>query len=321
MISSARLLYCLLMATMVTLLGCPSGPPKSEPAVKGIAHEALLKRLTAMDEAIRFEVIEPAMELTGQLSSEDVESILTDLRPKNVSTLIYVCIQTKNKLLYGLKPPARNTLENSTGSFPNLAYYYARVAPVQGLAELLRLYDQHPGERLPISLAMGEVCRPEAFEFLLSQARRIKNAGGEVTAQLAGLKRSCTAVKTEDIEWMLARELDREEIIALSELASGLPSKSLKTLWIAKGQKRFFTIQVILGAPDTHFDSLRWMIDQYLRAGDQDTVRQLMFSDSMRSATVQRVIDFREATLAEVGSSEAETKNSGAQTSRTPNEN
>jgi hypothetical protein len=315
MIPNVRVFCGLLMAIIVVLLGCPAGPPKSDPMVKGVPHHELLKRLTAMDEAERFEVLELAKQQLDQVTIEEIEATLTELRQKNLSTLIYVCIQTHSELLYELKPPALQTLENSAGSFPNLAYYYARVDPTEGLKELFRLYDQQPDQRLFISLAIGEVCLPEASDFLLSQARSIKSAGGNIRAQLAGLKRSCTNMKAKDVQWILAQKLEREEIIALSDLAlaPGLPPESLKALWLKDGQQRFFAIQVILGDPDTHFEPLRWMIAQYLQAGDRDTVRQILFSDSLRSVSAQRVVDFREATLAQVRLPKTEQKDSDDQ--------
>ncbi|MEJ2643229.1 MAG: hypothetical protein P8010_27110, partial [Desulfosarcinaceae bacterium] len=94
--------------------------------------------------------------------------------------------------------------------------------------------------------------------------------------------------------------LNREETIALSELDLNLPPDRLKTLWQAGGRDRFLAVEVILGAPQTHFETLRWMVDRYLRAGDKNTVRELMHSDSMRSVSDKRLVEFREATLAKL---------------------
>jgi hypothetical protein len=105
----------------------------------------------------------------------------------------------------------------------------------------------------------------------------------------------------ETVDWLLGLSLDREETIALSQLDLNLSPGRLRTLWQAGGRNRFFAVEVILGAPQTHFDLLRWMVDQHLKAGEADTVRRLMYADVMRSVTDRRLIDFREATLKKVG--------------------
>jgi hypothetical protein len=257
----------------------------------------LLERLTAVDEAERFRVIGAAKSQIGQVDPKDVEHALTSLQPKNLSTLIYVCIETRNPVLYHLSPPARQALENSPGSYPNIAYYYARVNPDDGLKALFGLYERHPDKRLPVCLAIGEICRKEAGNFLLAEAKAAKAEGGAVTHMLAGLKHSCRSIGETDLDWFLKQSLDREELIALSELDLEVPVDKAKAYWQSGGVKRFFATELIMGRPDRLFDALRWMIDQYMDAGDTDTVKQLMMSDSMRSATVPRVREFRRLTL------------------------
>jgi hypothetical protein len=110
-------------------------------------------------------------------------------------------------------------------------------------------------------------------------------------------KTSCSPNKTEAVEWFLKQDLDREELIALSEMDLPWPPVRLKKLWQAGGQGRFLAIQVILGKPDTYFEVLEWLIAQYLDAGDTETLKRWMHSDGMRAATEKRVILLRVATL------------------------
>ena len=192
-------LYTLVILAML-LLGCSAAG----------ARQDLLRQLTHVDEAARFAVIDEARAKLSQIKKAEIESTLTALQPKNVSTLIYLFIQTGNKGFYNLSPPARQALERTAGAFPNLAYYYARVNPAEGLTELQRLYAAYPAHRLPISLAIGETCRAEAKNFLLSEARTIKAEGNEITTQLAGLKQPCLTVNEAAIDFFLSQELDRE---------------------------------------------------------------------------------------------------------------
>jgi hypothetical protein len=293
-----RLRCRLLLAVLMVLLGCSGESPKSAASAVDTPAAELLKQLTATDEGVRFAVLDTAKKQIDYLSPRETEAALTALRPKNVSTLIYVCIQTKSKLLLDLSPAAQKALEHSAGSFPNLAYYLARVDPAAGLPALVNLYERHPNQRMAICLAVGEICHPKASDFLLDQARRIKTSGGDIVAPLAGLKHACRKIDPETVDWLLAQQLNREETIALSELDLNLPPKRLQTLWLAGGRDRFLAVEVILGAPQTHFETLRWMVDQYLKAGDKNTVRELMHSDGMRSVTDKRLIEFRAATLA-----------------------
>jgi hypothetical protein len=282
---------------VLMLGGCHRDAPKAASATSHNDCQMLLQRLTDANEAERFGVIGAARSRIGEMGAKEVAAALTALRPKNVSTLIYVCIKTRNPVFYRLSPSARQSLENSPGSFPNIAYYYARVNPGEGLNALFGLYERHPDKRLPVCLAIGEVCQKEAGNFLLAEAKTVKTQGGMVTDMLSGLKHSCRSMGENNLDWFLAQSLDREELIVLSELTLSLPFDKIKTYWKSGGVKRLFAIELIMGQPAKLFDALCWMIDQYMKAGDTDTVRQLMMSDGMRSATSPHVQKFRRSTL------------------------
>ena len=54
---------------------------------------------------------------------------------------------------------------------------------------------------------------------------------------------------------------------------------------------------MILGSAEEHFDALKWMVARYLQAGDNDTIRQFMQSDSMRTVSAQPVAAYRKTIL------------------------
>lgn len=282
---------------VLMLWGCRNDAPRAAAETSDNNCQKLLEQLTAVNEAERFEVVGAAKSQIGHTDPKEIEGAVTSLRPKNLSTLIYICIETRSPVLYHVSPPARQTLENSTGSYPNIAYYYARVNPDDGLKALFGLYERYPDKRLPVCLAIGEVRKKEASDFLLAQAKAVKAEGGTVTYMLAGLKHSRRSIGERDLDWFLMRSLDREELIALSELDFEVSVDKVKTFWKSGGAKRFFAIELVMGQPDRLFNALCWMIDQYMNAGDTDTVKQLIMSDSMRSVTAPRVQEFRQLTL------------------------
>jgi hypothetical protein len=171
------------------------------------------------------------------------------------------------------------------------------VNPDDGLKALFGLYERYPDKRLPVCLSIGEVRKKEAGNFLLAEAKAVKAEGGTVTYMLAGLKHSCRSIGESNLDWFLMRSLDREELIALSELDFELAIDKVKTYWKSGGAKRFFAIELVMGQPDRLFDAFCWMIDQYMNAGDTDTVKQLIMSDSLRTVTAPRVQEFRQITL------------------------
>ena len=266
---------CLVMACTLQILswGCRPDTPK---ATSRQLHPTskLLAQLMSMDESVRFDVQVSALKQIKHVDRQELEEALTALGRKNVSTLIYVCIKSGRRILYEVSPPARMVLEAAAGSFPNIAYYYARVAPESGLDELLRLYRRHPAERLSICLAIGEIQQPEAISFLWVEAQRLKSGGKSAIAQLHGLKGASEGIDTAELFIMLDQRLDREEVIALAELDVRLSDEELKTLWQSGAIKRNFAIQCILGNPEFHYESLSWVVDRYLEAGQTDAVLQ-----------------------------------------------
>lgn len=276
--------------------GCRSDTPKNS-TTRTDFSTVMLTRLTSPKEVERFKVLQEAQSHAADFNHADLENALTALRPKNVSTLIYVYLQTRNKALYDLSPAATMALENADGAFPNIAYYYARVQPESGVQKLYQLYQRSPEKKLPICLALGEAPDKNAHQFLVSEAKTIKSTGGEIINQLSGLKNVLKPMPSAMLFWFLEQNLNREELIILSELDIPITDDQLKTLWQSKGIKREFAIQYTLKDPDGCFNSLKWIIAQYLEAGDTQSVKRILFSDSMRAAVAPRVTQFREAML------------------------
>jgi hypothetical protein len=289
--------FCVLW---VLFWGCHGDTSEADPVPVDQAM-ALLTQLTSTKESERFKAQAPAIHHMGAISHRELETVLTSLRKKNVSALIYVCIKTGNDGLYKLSPPAVMVLESAAGAFPNIAYYYARVRPSSGLEKLFRLYHRYPANRLPICLALGELDRSEAHRFLLAEARKIKTAGKGVYAHLCGLKSAADVVGSKDVFWMLDQKLDREEIIALAQVGVQLSDAQLKTLWQSGAARRNYALQSILGDPEAYFNVLCWVMNQYLDIGDSDIARQLLLSDSLRLSSSRRVQQYRKTVLQKIG--------------------
>lgn len=266
----------------------------------GSEFTPLLTQLTSTKESERFAILERAEECTGDIGVPDVEQALTSLRRKNVSTLVFVLMKADNDVLYRIGVPARMTVENSEGSFPNIAYYYARVSPQKGFHELVLLYKKRSDERLAICKAIGEVGTPEASEFLMAEARMQADAGNSMIPFLAGLQSSSKAIDVSRVAWFLEQELDREEIILLSHLKTRFMQKDLIAFYDKGGRKRTYAIQHIFSDPAVNLDALRSVVTRALENNQHDTVRQWMMSDSMRGVEDQRVKEYRESVLDEV---------------------
>lgn len=288
--------FLLIWVALVLIWGCRTDTPQSSP--KGLDQTGrLLTQLTSPEESERFKCLEQAMKQVASFTRKDLENTLTALRPKNISTLVYVYLRTRNPTLYQLSDPATMALQTTDGAFPNIAYYYARVQPKSGVDVLLSLYRRCPDQRLPICLALGEIPDQKAYDFLLSEAKTIKMNGGDALSHLLAFKNSPKAFSPDNLFWLLDQKLNREEIITLSQFNVALTREQLQTLWQAGPVKQEFAVQYILKDPEASFAAFEWMIAQYLQAGRTDKLRQIMLSDTMQSATSSRVRQLRDAIL------------------------
>lgn len=271
-----------------------------EPILMTGGIESIADQLISPDEAQRFKVLEKAKEKISEITLEKVESLLTSLRQKNVSTLIFVLMETKSDLLYHLSPPAQTAVENSTGSFPNIAYYYARINHHKGLAELYRLYGRHKDQRIYICKAIGETGSSEAAEFLMSEAKKEKESGKNIIPMLAGLRVSNKAVGENNILWFLEQNLDREEIILLSDLKAGFAQKALIRFYNDGGIKAAYAIQFLFRDPVANFEAIRSVVDKELENKQYDKVLQWMMSDVFERIGDSQLKKYRESVLESV---------------------
>lgn len=282
---------------LLLVMGCSSNASHTNENELSKKNLALLEQLTSDKEPERFKVLDPAFHRIGGITIQELESCLIALRPKNVSTLIYVYMKTKNDTLYSVNLPSKEALERSNGSFPNIVYYYARVNPTKGLKNLVRLYGQVPDKRMAICKAIGEIPNEDAYDFLLSNAKSEKLNGNNILSHLSGLKRTSQSIILVDLYWLLEQNLDREELIALSEWGPQLTDDQLKALWKEGAKKEKYVVQVVLGNPQKYFETLQWMIDKYLKARQIDIVRQMLLSDGMRRISDNRISIYRDTTL------------------------
>jgi hypothetical protein len=259
---------------------------------------ALLNQLTSTDEAIRFGAIERFKGNLDFIESEHLEVTLTSLSPKNVSTLIFVLTRMRSDALYRLSTPARRSIENSQGSFPNIAYYYARVDPRKGLPQLIRLYDEHRDRRIPICKAMGESALSGALFFLTSQALKEKKEERSIMAQLAGLQAYPGNIDHRYIQSLLEQKLNTEEVIMLAKVKTGFRPKHLMALWKTGAEKRSYATEYILGHLPESFAILQRIVNSEIRDQKWDYVIQLMQSDCLQRSEDEDLRKYREAILA-----------------------
>lgn len=261
---------------------------------------ALLDQLTSLNEAERFRALDKAKKEINKIAVKRIDNCLTSLRPKNVSTLIFLLMDMKNDALYKVSSAARMSVENSQGSFPNIAYYYARVQPQTGISELYRLYGIKPDQILAISKAIGEVGTPEAMKFLLTAARSQKKQGKDIYPILAGLKYSHNSVKEEEVFWLLEQELNREELISLSHLKVEFAQKDLIKLYREGGRKKKYAVEYIFRDPVANFESLKWIVDREIENKNYELVLQWMMSDNVQKSNNQQVISYKERVIKKI---------------------
>lgn len=260
----------------------------------------ILNKLTSTDEDERFGVIEEAQRIIENMDINDIEVVLTSLRPKNISALVFVLMERQRDTLYKLNIPARKAVENSQGSFPNIAYYYARVDPKKGLPELLRLYKEHGEYRNQICKALGEVGTPEALNFLLIHARKEKKAGKHIISLLAGLHAYKGIISNKEILFFLEQQLDREEIILLSKLKTKFNQQELLGLWTDGNQKKLYAIEYTLDNPSSNFEVLKAIVDYELENNNWDYIIQLMMSDNIRRSEDEYIKKYRERIISKI---------------------
>lgn len=285
-------------------LSCAGSPAPPPAPVDRKVHEqgeagALLMALTSPKEAERYQAIETAQKRSGLFRPVEIESTLTAIREKNVSALIFIFMEARNDILYRLGVPARMALENSPGSFPNIAFYYARIRTTEGVKSLIRLYDTHEDQKMAICKAIGESGAPEGLSFLLNKTEKAKSAGSRIPL-LAGLKAFRRTIDKARIISFLGLELDREEIILLSQLKTDFSADEVIALYRGNNRQRAYALEYIFTSPEQHFKALQFIIDEMMERKQFDRVRELIMSDRIRSSTDERVRNFRETTLKQI---------------------
>jgi hypothetical protein len=285
-------------------LSCAGSPQKLPAPVDRKVHEpweagALLIQLTSPKEAERYQALETAKKRSGAFRTVEIESALTAIREKNVSALIFVFMETQNDILYQVGVPGRMALENSQGSFPNIAFYYARVRSAEGAKALIKLYNTHEDQKMAICKAIGETGSPEGLSFLLNQTAKAERMGSRIPL-LTGLKTFRRTIEKSHIVSLLGMELDREEIILLSQLKTDFSEEELISLYKGNNRQRAYALEFIFAGPEHNFKALQFIINEMMERKQFDRVRELMMSDRIRSSTDERVRNFRESILKQI---------------------
>lgn len=279
-----------LMAIVCLLTAC-AFQGRAEQA--GTAPEAAA--IVSLDEAERFTALESLRTGKTVLTEDATTAILTDPRPKNVSTLLFRLMESGSDLVYRLPPPALMTAETATGAFPNIAYYYARIRPQDGLAALQRLYSARPDQRMAVCKAMGETGLPEAGAFLL---REMNEKDPDLISLLAGYRLMNASLPAVQVNGLLSRSLNRDELVTLAKTPADFSESDLNALFAAgDARTRFYVTETAFFRPDVYLGVIERIVSDLLKKGDADAVRRLMMSDGIRRSRDARVREYRDEVL------------------------
>jgi len=257
----------------------------------------LLNQLASKDETIRFGAIEWVKSHIDFIESDHLEATLTSLCKKNVSTLIFVLTQMQSDALYRLNIPAVKVIENSEGSFPNIAYYYARVHPGKGWPRLVRLYYEQREHRIPICKAIGESALSGSLSFLISRALEEKRMEKPIIAQLAGLQSYPGRTDRRHIQSLLELQLNPEEIIMLARVKTDFKPEHLMALMEAGAEKKSYATEYILGQLPESFKILQSIVNSEIRSQNWDYVIRLIQSDNLQKSKEKDIRRYRQAIL------------------------
>lgn len=257
---------------------------------------ALLAQLLSPNESSRFQAIDAAKKKSDMFAADEIDRALMHRGEKNVSTLLFVFMETGNDMLYRLGPHAKKELENSRGSFPNIAYYYSRIRPSEGITALFRLYETHDEGKMAICKAIGETGDPQGAAFLLRKTEQAQGAGNRIP-MLAGLTGSRSTVDKSRIASLLTADLNREEIILVSALPTDFSQNELISFYRGSHRERAYALEYIFRAPEANFEALRSIVVEMITQKQMDKARELMMSDRIRQSTDVRVRELRELVI------------------------
>lgn len=263
--------------------------------------QKLLTSLTSVSEAERFAARSQLMSHPRKLTKISVESALTSLRPKNVSTLIFVLMEHHSDILYHISEPARMNAENTLGSFPNIAYYYAAVRPEKGFDDLRRLYEHHPDDQMAVCKAIGKIGGHRSVEFLFGSIREKKKRNQSVLAELAGLKLSSMSLSSKEIKALLSKHLNRDEIILAARIDCRWTQKDMIRLYLGDARQRAYVLERVFYRPDIYFQVFHYIITDHMQAGQYDTVRRWMLSDALVKTQDQYIKTYRDMMMKQLG--------------------
>jgi len=247
-----------------------------------------LTALCSPDESERFGAIKEATGAISGMSIAELEGALAHIATNgNLSTLLFVATQTKAPIFYGLSSEQIEALKDLPGAFPNLPAYFGAVLPDKGFPELKKIYLARPDMGLPILRAMGTTQKLEAKHWLIQEAVRVKQAGGDAYPAMAGLSRCVgdIVLTGEELGQLLNLGLNREEMILLAKAPVVLNHDDLKALVSKGGQAVAFGLEQILRDPLANAEVLCSHISNLLDQGKLNAASGLLNSDKVRSIT------------------------------------
>jgi len=268
---------------VLIFVGIASNAEEPKPIASRVEnHKKVLIELVSTDEAKRFKSLNTLriLNIKDNLSVKNIETILSSLEQKNVSTLIFFLIEIESEILYHLSQAAKMTIENSNGSFPNISYYYARVNSQKGLPELYRLYAEKNDQRIYICKSIGLVGNLEASKFLMSEAKKNKKMGKNIFPMLAGIRIINKVVDKDQIQSFFEQNLNREELILLSKLKSDFTQKDLISLYKIEGNGHTFAINYIFRNPVANYQAIQAIVEKELEKKNYNKVKEWMMSDN-----------------------------------------
>lgn len=262
----------------------------------------MLIQLTSPSEAVRFQVMELALKKIQEMTTGEIEAVLTHDREKNTSTLIHLFMACSNPLLYDLGRKARAALERSSGSFPNIAYYYGRVEPERGEKELFRLYRDFPEERMYICKSIGWLRTPAAGTFLFNEAKSHHKRMQSMLPMLVGLGQTGNTLEKSRLIWFLEQNLNREEVISLSQIQVLVTEEEILGLYRSGGAKKRYAVEYLFEKPLSNFNAIRNIVDTEMENKNFLYVKMLLLSDGMRNIRDGAIRQYRENVLAKLRS-------------------
>ena len=245
--------------------------------------------LLSSDESNRFKGLEIVRQKKLIVSEKCLKKALTNNKDINVSALIFILTEKNNELLYNLSSNLKKIIEQSNTSFPNIAYYYAKVSPDIGIAYLFELYNNFKKHHLYICKAIGIIKSKKAIDFLIKKAVENNNNSLSIKPQLSGLIASKQNIKNSIINQFLGNNLSVDEIIMLARVKTNIEQNSIKEIYLSGQKQRLYAIEYILNNIDDNFDIFKEIVLYEMKMKNYNYIKIIFMSDKIRRSSSQNL--------------------------------